>query len=43
MYTYIHYNIIFRFFYSTQLQLSQPRDKLTDEEINPYVTVSIIK
>ncbi|XP_035742700.1 tetratricopeptide repeat protein 27-like isoform X1 [Vespa mandarinia] len=22
----------------TQLQLSQPRDKLTDEEINPYVT-----
>lgn len=28
-------------FNSTQLQLSQPKDKLTDEELKPYLTVSI--
>lgn len=26
---------------SIQLQLSQPKDKLTEEEVTPYLTVSI--
>lgn len=47
----LYHNIIIRkklrfitifIFISIQLQLSQPKDKLTDEEIIPYLTVSII-
>lgn len=32
----------YKFNDSVQLQLSQPKDKLIDEEVKPYLTVSII-